>query len=337
MSKHIKITNYFKNFDYTKYILFILLFAVVVIMSFVNEYFFTSTNFFNILKNMALHGICAYGMTLVIISGLIDLSISSTVAMAGICIGLSCTYMGETASSVIIGLVISLILGAIIGFVNTFFIYKFNLPPMIATMSMMYIVYGFCALVTAGFPVTTFPSWYSKIGNGKIWGVVPTAAIFLLVLFIVFYIFLQKSKIGRDIYAVGGNQEAARLTGINVFKTRAFCMIAVQICAVIAGLLLSSQCRAGNFNYAKDWGMTVISAVVIGGTSFDGGLGKITGTFLGLVFITVLNNALTILNVSDNVQFITKGAFMLLAVVLNQLQYNNKSKKVKAQADSSES
>lgn len=303
-----------------KYILEILLLSLIVIMCFVSESFLSTANFINIIKNMALQGVLAFGMTMVIIGGEIDLSISSTVAFTGVAIGLCCKYFTGIGMSINLGFALGLFIAVaaafIIGIANTYFITKYKLPAMIVTIAMQFVVYGFTAVICGGFPVINFPGWYSVFGAGDILGI-PVMSIVLLIVFAVTYLIMQKTKIGRSVYAVGGNPEAARLSGINVVKTKCFILIGIQLCAVVSGILLSSQVMSGSFTFAKGWEMTAIASAVIGGTSFNGGIGKIRGTFIGLAFLGVILNAMVLLNVNEYIQYIVRGGLILFAVVIN--------------------
>lgn len=303
-----------------KYVLEILLLSLIILMCFVSDAFLSTSNFINILKNMALQGVLAFGMTMVIVGGEIDLSISSTVALTGVAIGLSCKYFSAAGLSMNVGFAAGLliaVMGAVlIGVINTFFITKYRLPAMIVTIAMQFVVYGFTAVICGGFPVITFPGWYSIFGAGDIGGI-PIMAIVMLIVFAVTYVIMQRTKIGRSVYAVGGNPEAARLSGINVVKTKCFILVGIQLCAVVSGVLLSSQVMSGSFTFAKGWEMTAIASAVIGGTSFNGGIGKIRGTFIGLAFLGVILNAMVLLNVNEYVQYIVRGGLILFAVVIN--------------------
>ena len=174
--------------------------------------------------------------------------------------------------------------------------------------------------MTGGFPVLTFSDGFKKIGSIKLFGQVPVSALYLLIVFFVILLLMSKTKFGRNVYACGGNAEASRLSGINVVLTKALSFIIVQWTAVLSGIILSSQVQAGNFNYAKDWSLTIISSVVIGGASLNGGVGSVAGTMVGLLFLGVVNNAMTLMNYSEYAQFVVRGALMLFAVVMNTWQ-----------------
>lgn len=311
-----------KKINWRNYLLVIMLVALIVVMSFANEHFFTTGNLLNILRNVAMQGIVAFGMTLVIINGEIDLSIGSTVAMAGIVFGMCYGKMEGTPNVVIflVGLIISLALATIIGLLHTFFVIKFKMPSMITTIATQNIIYGLCALATGGFPVLSFSSGFKALGSTRLFGQIPISALYFIIVFLVVLFIMNKTKFGRNIYACGGNAEAARLSGINVVWTKALTFIIVQWTSVISGIILSSQVQAGNFNHAKDWSLTIVASVVIGGVSLNGGVGKVTGTMIGLLFLGVINNAMTLMNYSDYAQFVVRGALILFAVIMNTWQ-----------------
>ena len=309
----------------TNYTLEIVLLLLVVVLSFVSDHFLNVDNLLNMLRNIALQGIIAFGMTIVIVSGELDLSISSSVALTGVVIGL----MGGKLESagimpleygVIVGMVLALILAIFIGFVNGWLITTFKMPAMIATLAMQNILYGVAAVISKGFPVITFPSWFSYLGSGRLFGVIPFPVLILLIAFVITFFLLSYTKFGRAAFACGGNAESARLSGINVKRTKILSMIVIQICCVVSGIMLSAQVMSGTFSFAKGWEMNAISSVIIGGASLAGGIGKMRGTLLGIVFIGILTNGMTLLNVNDYIQYIVRGALIVFAVLLSALK-----------------
>ena len=309
----------------TNYTLEIVLLLLVVVLSFVSDHFLNVDNLLNMLRNIALQGIIAFGMTIVIVSGELDLSISSSVALTGVVIGL----MGGKLESagimplefgVIVGMVFALVLAIFIGFVNGWLITTFKMPAMIATLAMQNILYGVAAVISKGFPVITFPSWFSYLGSGRLFDVVPFPVLVLLVAFVITFFLLSYTKFGRAAFACGGNAESARLSGINVKRTKILSMIVIQICCVVSGIMLSAQVMSGTFSFAKGWEMNAISSVIIGGASLAGGIGKMRGTLLGIIFIGILTNGMTLLNVNDYIQYIVRGALIVFAVLLSALK-----------------
>lgn len=308
----------------SKYMLSIILVVLIICTSFANRSFLTANNILNILRTMSMKGIVAFGMTFVIIAGEIDLSIGSTIGLSGVIVGVVAGNLSSAGTMSLeaatwVGILVAIIVGILIGLFDGFLLTKFNMPSFIITLGMMKLIYGIAAVLAKGFPVTTLGSWYTELGAGNA-GIIPIPAIFLAAVFIISFVLLKYTGFGRNVYAVGGNAEAARLSGINVKATRVLIMVIVQVCAVIAGVLVSSQVMSGSFSFGSGWEMTVISAVIIGGASLSGGKGKITGTLLGLAFLGVIQNAMTLMGVDNYIQYIVEGALVLIAVLFNTLQ-----------------
>ena len=308
-----------------KYMLESILLLLIVFMSISTQGFFTAGNLLNILRNVALQGCIAFGMTMVIISGEIDLSIGSTVALTGVIIGMTSgtlVNMGimPMEQAVVVGMLLSLIVAVCIGLFNGWLLTRFKIPSFIITLAMMNALYGVAAIISNGFPVTTFPKWYNAIGAGRIFNIIPIPAVILLLVFAVTYVVVGRTKFGRSIYAVGGNAEAARLSGINVKRVKIVSMMAVQFCAAVSGILVSSQVMSGSFTFGKGWELTAIASVIIGGASLNGGIGKVSRTLVGIIFLGVLINGMTLLNVNEYYQFVVRGLLILVAVLINTLQ-----------------
>jgi ribose/xylose/arabinose/galactoside ABC-type transport system permease subunit len=316
--------NFFK-WMFGRYTLGIILVVLICILSITTRYFFTVGNLMNILRNISLQGIIAFGMTIVIICGELDLSISSSVALSGILVGMiggkiNAAGLMPLEYATLVGIVFALLVGVIVGLINGWLITKFKMPAMIETLAMQNILYGIAAVISRGFPVLTFPGWYSTIGAGRIFGIVPIPVIILLIVFGVTLFLLNYTKFGRAVFACGGNATAARLSGINVKKTKILSLVIIQICCVISGIMLSSQVMSGTFTFATGWEMTAISSVVIGGASIAGGIGEIRGTFLGIIFLGILLNGMTLLNVNSFVQYMVRGCLIVVAVLLSTLK-----------------
>lgn len=311
-----------------KHMLEIILLVIVVIMSFASSGFFTVDNLLNIFRNIAMQGIIAFGMTMVIIAGEIDLSVGSTVALSGVTTGLVTGKLANAGimpmeQAVIVGILVSLVSAGLIGLFNGWILTKYKVPSFIITLAMLNVIYGLAAVLSDGFPVTTLPSWFNVLGSGEILSI-PIPAVILLFMFAIIFILMSYTKFGRAVYAVGGNPESARLSGINVARVKIICMVVVQVLAALSGILLSSQVMSGAFSFGKGWELLVIACVIIGGTSLFGGIGKVWGTFVGLVFLGVLINAMTIMNVNEYVQYIVRGLLILAAVLITTIQVMKK-------------
>jgi len=313
----------------TNYTLEVLLVVLFIALSLISDYFLTANNILNMLRNIALQGIIAFGMTIVIVSGELDLSISSSVALSGVLIGLIGGNLSNAGImplkyAVLVGIAAALVVSIVVGYVNGWLITRFKIPAMIVTLAMQNVLFGIAAVISKGFPIVTFPEWYSYIGSGRIFGQIPVPVVILVIMFIVTYFLLSYTKFGRAAFACGGNAEAARLSGINVQKTKIQAMVLIQICCVISGIMLSSQVMSGTFSFAKGWEMNAIAAVIIGGASIAGGIGNMRGTLLGIVFIGILTNGMTLLNVNDYVQYIVRGALIIFAVLLSTIKNKQK-------------
>ncbi len=313
-----------------KYMMEIILLLLFILLAVFAPGFTRGTNLLGILRNMAIVGVIAFGMTMVIISGEIDLSVGSAIAFY--CVLLA-TFTGsfEAAGipresgvllSIVITLIISIAVGILIGLIRT----KFGVPSFIITLAMLNVLYGLSAIISNGFPVTTFPAWYNNIGAGQLFGIIPLPALWLAIVFIVVFIVMNYTRFGREVYAVGGNQESARLSGINVNKVKVLTLTSVQFLAALASIIMSSQVMAGSSTFGKGYELDVIASVIIGGASLSGGIGKVWGTFVGIIFLGVMINGMTLLRFDDYVKYVVRGALILVAVLINTIQVRNMQK-----------
>lgn len=307
------------------HIIEILLVLLVVIMSLVSSSFFTVGNIMNILRNQALKGVIAFGMTMVIVAGQIDLSIGSQVALSGVIVARFCrdlpTVTGiSITGACLIGIVVAIMVAIIMGYAHAFAQHRFHMPAFIVTLATLNVMYGLSGIICEGFPIANqFPNWFLQIGVGRI-GVVPIPAIILIAVFLIAHFIMTYTTTGRSIYAVGGNTESARLSGINVFKSKVIVFAAVQVMCVLAAFMHSAQVASGSYSFGRGWEVDVISSVVIGGTSMAGGIGKPWGTLMGVLFMGVVINSMTILNVDIYAQYVVRGAIMAFAVLMAMMQ-----------------
>ena len=314
----------------------VILIVLMLVLSLNVSGFMTWSNWMNIFRANSLKGVIAFGMTMVIIANLIDLSVGSTVALSGVIVARVCRDLAgggmDLTLACVIGITISLLLAVAVGYLHGFFAHKAGMPPFIVTLVSYNALYGLAGMVSQGFPIANqFPEWFNVLGGGRInipawfsnlFGAaeidgIPYPAVVMLVTFLIVFFIMGYTKIGRAIYATGGNPESARLSGINVYKTKVICFIIVQIMAVLSGFMVSGQVLAGSFSFGRDWGLDVISAVIIGGTSFNGGVGKVWGTILGVIFMGVISNGMTLLNFDIYTQYVVRGIVMFLAVLIS--------------------
>ena len=317
-----------KNFELSKFLanhtLEIVLLALIVFCLIFAPGFYRIANLVGILRAVAITGVISMGMTMVIIGGEIDLSVGSSIALSSVMVVWTTGFLYERFSmmmevGVIFGMIVALGLGLLVGLFNGILRVKFKIPSFIITLAMLNALFGISAVISRGFPLTTLPRWYSWIGAGTI-GIVPVPAIWLLLVFGGVFVIMNYTRFGREVYAVGGNLEAARLSGINVDRVKILIMMAVQGLAAFAGIILSSQVRAGSSTFGRGNELDVISAVIVGGAALSGGLGKAWGTFVGVIFLGVIMNALTLFGISDFVRHIVRAALILGAVLLNTIQ-----------------
>jgi ribose/xylose/arabinose/galactoside ABC-type transport system permease subunit len=304
-------------------ILEIILISFCVALSFVAPGFLTAENLLNVLRNVSMQGVIAFGMTMVIVAGEIDLSVGSGVAFAGCLVALLTETLNGAGLglplSIVIAILITLAVGFLIGAFTGHMRTKYQVPSFITTLALLTGLSGAAELITNGFPLTPFPGWYNFIGGGYVLGIPFPALIFLLT-FGALQFLMNYTAFGRSVYAVGGNAEAARLSGINVKRVKTLVLGITAFLAAVSGIMLSSEIMSGTATAAKGWELDVIAAVIIGGTSLMGGVGRIWGTMIGVVFLGVIMNGMTLLNVSEYWQHVVRGALILVAVLLNLVQ-----------------
>jgi ribose transport system permease protein len=288
------------------------LIIVVLIFSVANRNFLTFSNFANIGRQSAMITIMACGMTMVIVSANIDLSVASTLSFAAMLAGLTVKATGST----ILALLVGLATGAVIGLINGVLITKGNIPSFLATLGMMGVVRGAAMLVTATKPVVIYEeSYWRAFGDGKIIGFLPVAIFWTFIILVAMHIILTYTSLGRYIYATGGNKQAARFTGVKTDRTIIITFIIMGLLAAYAGIILSSRMHASRPGTGEGMELNVIAAVILGGTSLFGGKGTIIGSLVGALVIGALNNGLIILGFSTHVQMLVRGLVIILAVL----------------------
>lgn len=291
----------------------------VIIFALLSPYFLTTDNILNVTLQTSIIAIIAVGMTFVILTAGIDLSVGSLVAFCGVVttslLKLEIPFAFSFPLAFLAGITIGIISGSIAGL----FITRFNITPFIVTLALMTIWRGASYIYTDGRPVWGLPEEFSFIGSGRVLGV-PIPTIIMIFVYLVAYILLTQTKYGRYIYAVGGNKEAARLAGINTNRILTSVYVISGTLCSISGILLASRMNSGQPNAGLMYELDVIAAVVVGGTSLFGGRGSIVGTFLGAMLIGVLRNGLNLLNVGSYVQMVVLGVVILLAVLLDQIR-----------------
>jgi len=299
----------------------LILLALYVLVATTATGFMTVNNQLNILRNIAVPGMIAFGMALVIIVGEIDLSVGSMVAVSACLTAwfvekLSGGALEPAVWTVFAAFAGTLLFASSVGFMAGKLREKINVPTFITSLAMMATLAGLANLITGGVPISSFPSWYYVIGSGRFWGV-PVPVYLLAIAFVITFTISNFTALGRSIYAVGGNMEAARLSGINVWRTKTICLMMTSLFAATGGIIYSSLVNAGNPTIARGMELEVISAVIIGGISLFGGKGTIWGAFIGVLFLGVLLNAMTLWGFNPYTQQVIKGGLILGAVFIN--------------------
>ena len=275
--------------------------------------FFTRQNIFNVLRQISTNLFLACGMTMVIILGGIDLSVGSIIALSG-CISAGCVARYNLPLP--IALLMGLLVGLLVGMFNGAVISKTTIPAFIVTLATMNIAKGLAYVYTGGSPVRVVTKEWQFLGAGYV-GIFPTPVVILVIVLIITAIIMNKTKMGRHMYAVGGNQQAAEFSGIKVEKVKFFVHAFSGLMAGLAGIVLASRMYSGQPTAGDGAEMDAIAAVVVGGTSMAGGSGKIGGTIIGGLIIGVLNNGLNLLNVNSFWQYVVKGVVVLIAVFID--------------------
>jgi ribose transport system permease protein len=302
----------------------IALVVLCIALTLMTDKFFTTDNGLNVLRQIAVNICIATGMTLIVLTAGIDLSVGSVLALCGaVTAGLLKNGIEIPAGDLFIGFTVlgallgGIILGAALGWFNGFTITRFNVPPFVATLAMLTIARGFTMLYTKGHPISNLGKNFAFIGSGTLIGIpVPVWIAVIVVLLAVFI--TQKTKMGRYIYAIGGNEQAAKLSGININKVKMVVYAMAGTLAALGGIIVTARLDSAQPNAGISYELDAIAAVVIGGTSLSGGKGSVWGTVMGAIIIGVLNNGLVLLNVSPFWQQVVKGAVILLAVIVDK-------------------
>lgn len=296
--------------------LLLALIILFVILALVAPNFLTVRNLFNVLRQVAFVGIIACGMTMAMIGGDVDLSVGSVVALASSLLGVLYIKLGWPLWGAIIAVLIeATVIGLLAGYIRV----RFEIPALIITLALMLSLRGFAFVLTNAFPIPITDEAFAYLGGGYLLRI-PVPAIIFLVVVAIFWFISTRTVYGRSVYAVGGNSEAARLSGIPVNRIHIIILGTTGFLAALSGVLLTSRLTSGYAGVGVGWEFDAISAVLIGGTSLFGGEGSIFGTLLGVLFIGLLNNGMVLLGVNPYMQEVARGAIILLSVLLSAAQ-----------------
>lgn len=296
-----------------RYNLLILLMVFIIIASALSPKFLTLKNFLNLIQQCSIPGIIAMGMTFVILVAGIDLSVGSIVALAG----MIAAILISSGISIPLAVLAALFAGAVLGFVNGFLSTKFNIPSFIVTLAMMVSARGLALLLTNGKPVFGLPESFGVLGGGFI-GIFPVSGLIWIVLTIIAAIILKYTPFGRNLYAVGGNPEAAHLSGIRVERHLISVFVISGLLSALAGVVMASWLTVGQPTAASGAELNAIAAVVLGGTGLFGGTGGVLGTFAGVLLLTIITNIFNLLGLASYYQDIFMGLIIVLALILNK-------------------
>jgi len=306
-----------KKFEISKFQSIIGLVIFSIIISLMNDRFMTSSNILNILRQTSINSIIAAGMTFVIITGGIDLSVGSTLALSGAV----AAFLISTGTPPVLALLAALLVGASIGFLNGIAITKGKLQPFIVTLATMTVFRGATMVFTDGKPISAGyekgAEFLSTLGNGYVMGI-PIPIIIMIVVFLIGYFILTQTTFGRYVYSLGGNEEATKLSGVNTDRMKVIVYSISGFLAALAGIIITARLSSAQPTAGSGYELDAIAAVVLGGTSLAGGVGSILGTVTGALIIGVLNNALNLMNVSSYYQLLAKGVVILIAVLLDR-------------------
>ena len=297
--------------------LLLALVILFVLLSLKAPYFLTTTNLFNVLRVVALNGMVACAMTFVIISGDIDVSVGSALAWSSALLGtLAITLRWPVALAVVTVLVVGTVIHILAALIRV----KLNVPSFVVTLALFISLRGAAQMITGAWAIAPFPEGFSWLGQGYALGVIPLPAVFMAITFLVFYFVSVRTEFGRSVYAIGGNEEASRLSGIPVERTRISIYALTGLLAALSGVILSARINAGSSKIGDGFEFEVIAAVIIGGTSLSGGMGSIGGTLLGVLFIGLLTNGMVLMNVDPFAQQLARGLIILIAVIVGEGQ-----------------
>lgn len=306
-----------------KYGIVIILLVEIVYFSFGSQYFLSSGNIVNVLRQSAVTGISSVGLTYVMMTGGIDLSIGAVVGIVSV-VASSC--MVKLGIHPVLATIIALLVGVLIGLLNGILVNYVQIPPLIATLGVQTSIRGLCYILTGGLPVYGFPDSFGVLGKGYV-GFIPVPVIILVVVLIVGWYVLNRTRYGRYLYAIGGNREASRLSGVNVDRIIVITYMVAGLLSAVAGIVELSRLSSGQPSAGDGYEMNAITAVVLGGISVNGGEGKFSGVVVGVFIMSILANGLVMMNVYEFYQQLIRGIVLIFAVGFDQMGRRKKSVK----------
>lgn len=303
------------NINWNDMGIFIILALLIVILSVIKPVFLTPDNIINVVRQVSIVAIIGIGMSFVLISGEIDLSVGSICALAGIIVTMCLRDGMNMFLAILLALLTAAACGAANGAIHVFA----KIPSFIVTMGMLNIARGIVLVITNSYSITELPASFKIIGRGYV-GPIPVPVIIMVICYVIGCIVLKYTKFGRSVYAIGGNIDAAKLSGLSVDRNKILIYILCGITAGIAGIILASRMFSGQPSAGTGLELDAIAACVIGGTSTTGGKGRLWGTFLGALIMGIITNGMNLLNISTNWQLIVQGLIIIVAVGLDRMK-----------------
>lgn len=309
-----------KKIQIDKYYIYIITVGIIILCSILNENFLTLKNFINIFTQMSFTTIAAFAMTILLITGNMDLALGSNMALSGI----ASVVVYQATQSMVLSMIVAISFGMICGGITGSLINKLHLHPFIVGLGTKQVFRGLVLLYTGGAVISQVGD-FKKFGQGRLFGVIPYPIIVMLAVMLITWVILNNTKFGRNCFAVGGNREAAIASGINANSTVLKAFLIAGVFTGLAGMMLMSRTASGYPNAAEGYEMDAMTAAVIGGTSFTGGVGTAVGTLIGGLIVAIINNILTLMGVQSYVQQILKGMIVVIAVAID---VNSRRKKM---------
>ena len=287
--------------------------AMLILMLFFKTNFYTSYNLLNVLKDAAVNEIIAFGVTLTVIAAGCDLSVGGVMCLSGIV----SIQLINSGMNMYLAILVAVLCGALVGFVNGFLVVQQKTEAFIITLGTGMLIKGINQQLTDAHPVSCTNMEFMKIANGKIGGVIPNLALYMIVIGLLIYALLRYTSYGRNLYALGGDYDVAKYSGINVISTKWIAFILSGALAAVAGVLLSSKLNTGSSIYGDDTALMVNCGVVVGGTSFAGGVGGVWQSFIGLMVLQLLTNCMNMLGIAPYLQQVCQGVVIVAIIWLD--------------------
>lgn len=288
--------------------------VVSCLMGLASDNFFSVSNLFNVLRQVSIVAVLAVGMSFVILTGGIDLSVGAVMALVGTVSAGLIVHSGLPAGA---ALPLGLLLGLAIGLANGFLVAWGRMPAIIVTLASMGMARGLALIYSGGYPISGIPSWIAWFGIGRV-GIVPVPVIIMVVIYALAFVLLQRTAFGRHVYALGGNELAAQLSGVKTRRVKLAVYAISGLTSSLAAVILTGRLMSGQPNAGIGFELDAIAAVVLGGTAIAGGRGLILGTLIGAILLGILNNGLNLMGINPYLQDVIKGGIILLAIYIGR-------------------